>query len=411
YAARFGFDELKPFHGGRQGKAGVRSLDWESRLRMLLDGRPDAKVRIGDLLPDLEDWPCVLPWTRLELHEGGSFGPCCSDYMAVRSGPFDPADPAASWHSDLMRDFRKAMVSGDASPTCRSTCPVLAGGGFKAADIIFRGGPKEAVENAVRLSRGLLEGRVDADWAPLDLAFSVTSFCNYDCLMCDCGQRGTLDDELTQGFYAGLEKWLNLGVEFEVNGGEPLASPVFRAFVRDLALSGRPPSLNLVTNGSYLTPKFLSGLPVIPFRGLVVSLNAADAGTYRDVNRGLSWSRIRRNLDALLDARLAGRFVGGLSWSMVIIRRNLDEIRAFARMAMSDEVDVRYLLPIGNRNEQSIMGVRDTMREAADALFDVALELESGGWARGAGQARSLARFLEDRLAGEALEVHGRTGR
>ena len=40
------------------------------------------------------------------------------------------------------------------------------------------------------------------------LAIYPTSACNYDCLMCDCGRIGTLDDQMTTAWYESIRPWL-----------------------------------------------------------------------------------------------------------------------------------------------------------------------------------------------------------
>jgi MoaA/NifB/PqqE/SkfB family radical SAM enzyme len=396
YARRFGTGELRPFVASGGGGA-----TWEDRARWLLLDRPGVAFRLSELLPAgaLPGVRCVLPWTRLELHEGGTFAPCCADYVVAPAAAPGGADVAALWASPTMAAFRDALRTGEWPRTCRESCPILAGGTALPGDLRLAGGAAAFVENQLATVRGLLAGSGRMDAGPLHVAFSATSHCNYDCLMCDCGERGTLDDQKDDAFYRGLAPLMAAVATLEVNGGEPFASPAFRAFVERLAASDDRRCLTVVTNGSLLTPAWLATLPRLPFAGLVVSLNAATAGTYRDVNRGLPFERVRRNLDELLRLRREGRLAAGLTWSMVVVRRNLAEVVDFARLGLADGAEVRYLLPIGDRNGQSVLADRDAMEIARDALAESAGLLDTAGLRASAAGARACARVIADRLA------------
>lgn len=404
HAARFSTDDLAPFGlppGVDAAPEAPARAPWDSRLWWLLADRPAAAVALREVLPPdaLPDVPCVLPWTRLEIHEGGTHGPCCADYLqAPGRAPTDtPLD--ALWHGPPMRAVRQAMADGRPTRTCRPTCPVLVGGTDLPGDLVLRGGPAATVAVAIARVRDLLAMRAVPEAPPAALCFAATSFCNYDCVMCDCGRRGTLDDQPDDAFFARAAGWAARGVELEVNGGEPLASPRFLAFLDRLAGDGvRPAPVGLVTNGSLLTPDRIDRWAPI-LRGVVVSLNAADAPTYRAINRGAPWAVVRAHLDHLLRTRREGRFTGGLSYSMVVLRANLEQVPAFVELALRDDVDARFLLPQGDRDGQSVMTAPGPATRAADLLEAAAARLDDAGRVRPARAAAALARVLRDRVA------------
>lgn len=405
YAKRFGTGELVPFAPppGSTAAPAVRPSEapWAHKLWWLLRDRPWASVALREVLTPgmLPELACVLPWTRLEIHEGGSHGPCCADYLQAPGR--EPPDTALDilWHGPLMRAVRRAMADGHPTRTCRPTCPVLVGGTDLPSDLVLRGGPEATVRATIDRIADLLAGREAPVAPPAALCFAATSFCNYDCVMCDCGERGTLDDQPDEPFFAQARSWASCGVELEVNGGEPLASPRFRAFLDRLADEGvRPAPVGLVTNGSLLTPGRIDRWAPI-LRGVVVSLNAADADTYRAVNRGVPWTVVRAHLDHLLAARRDGRFLGGLAYSMVLLRANLEQIPAFVELALADDVDARFLLPQGDRNGQSVTTALETAHRTEVLLDAAAARLESAGRPRPAAATAALARILADRIA------------
>ena len=408
YATPTNLAALSPLSLPEDPTATPEAASWEQKVRWLLVGHPGTRVTLKEVLPPelMPRMQCTLPWTRLELHEGGSHGPCCLQY-GTKIGRRDPnADAVTLWNGPTMQKFRRALLGPGHPSTCRTSCPVLVGGQELPQNLQLRGGPARSVENQLQLVRGLIEGRVELDTSPTHICFATTSYCNYDCLMCLCGEIGTLDDEKPASFYASLRPWFDRLLLMEVNGGEPLASPEFRSFLESFDATGYPQlGLGMTTNGSYLTPSFLARQGRLPFDGLTISINAATSETYLAVNRGLSFERIRGHLAALLALRRQGQIKGGLKYSMVILRQNLSEIRAFADQSLRDRVDARFMLEMGNRNGESIMTDRAAMTEAMQALGDVAVRLEAAGRDHSARDARAGMAVLRERLARGILRV------
>lgn len=396
------YDAVDARQGAAPARGGMRRDDpWGERLRELLVDRDDAVVRLGDVLSDdaLPSWPCALPWTRLELNDL-TVGPCCSDYQTRPDATSPGASPASYWNGPTMRAFRRAMAGAPPIATCRTTCPYLRGGAQSPAEVVLFGGPASFVARELELVEDMLAGREVLRGGPLKVSFTTTTYCNYDCLMCTYGELGTLDDELPRAFYDELMDFAPGLRLIEALGGEPLASPVFREFLADFDFA-RHPALRvaLVTNGSYLTPKEQARLRRVPFDNLTISLNAATPETYLAVNRGLSWTRVRENLDALLQRRRDGELRCAITYSMVILRQNLAEVRAFAELARRDGVGYRYLLPNYDRNGQSIFTSREAMTEALAALEAVIAGARALGQDNVVGRLLGEVRVLEHRLA------------
>jgi molybdenum cofactor biosynthesis enzyme MoaA len=392
--------------GPERGPRADGSAPWQVIMRRALTDRPGASVHLSAFFDELPPWPCVLPWTRLELNEGGRFGPCCSEYQASAAGAPPDADPVALWNGPAMRAFRRAMVLDRHPEPCRRSCPVLHAGSDRAGDVVLRGGPQASVEAQVAAVEDILAGREEMRAGPLSLVVSTTSYCNYDCLMCDCGERGTLDDERTDAFWFGVRAMLPGLRLLSANGGEPLASPAFRRFLEGTDFAPYPQlEVALTTNGSYLTARQLERLARVPFGHLTLSLNAATPATYLAVNRGLPWERIRENLDEVVRRRADGSLRASVSYSMVLLRSNVHEVDAFAALAERDGAEVRYLLPHRDRNHESIMTRRDAMESAREALARVAEGLLRRGREREARVVTGSARVLSDRLRRGVLTV------
>jgi hypothetical protein len=407
YAEHFGTEELAPPPGCAVNDGSAPApLGWADRVRLLLTNHPGRLIRLADVVPPAEmpSWPCALPWRRLECTADGSFGPCCPDYLAVHATADRGASPVTLWNHAHMQTIRRTMASGRLE-TCRDSCPVPATGLARPGALTLHGGPPKLVESQIRLAEDMLAGRAEVRTPPLELCLAVTSYCNYDCVMC-CVPRGTLDDQLGEAFWQGLDPWLDTMTLLDANGGEPFASTAFRQFLERTDFAAHPQlRLHATTNGSYFTPRALDHYLRLPFSSLTISLNAATPETYLAVNRGLPWGRIRENLDAILNARREGHLTCPIRYSMVILRSNIREVRAFADLALGDRVGVRYLLPTNNRNDESIMNKPELVREAAAALAEVQPRVAAAGLAFDAQEIAGTLQVLELRLAAGVFEV------
>ncbi len=364
--------------GRHHPRAPVSRGPWQQQARERLVDRRGESVQLRDLVPvaDLPQRACTLPWTYLEVsNEFGNFAPCCFDYP-VETVHAPLGTPITTlWNAPSMQRFREAMVAGDPGRTCRNTCPRWNDGSATLDRLVLHGGSPAMVQAQIETVEAIWAGRTVLDTPPATLHCRPTTYCNYDCVMCSCGETGTLADELPRTFYDAVLE-LTPGLHhLDLSGGEPLASPVLRNLLTTCDFSKYPDLMFfLVTNGSYLTPRLQQALwrPGGPRLSLVVSVNAATAATYRKVHRGLPFSRIRQHLDLLVAARRDGRMQGSLRYSMVLLQSNHHEIEAFADLAVRDGVGFRLMLPQYDRNSESILTCESTMRATLSALQQVA---------------------------------------
>ena len=352
---------------------------WREAIDELGDD-PRRTLALASLLPSdpLAQPACIAPWTRLEYGQADQYGPCCSDFQTAPAR--GSLDPMSRWRAPAMRAFRRALASPGAPSTCRATCPRLIGRSDTLAGLVVRGGPPGFRANQIAVIDAILAGDDDPPATPLEVIFPATSYCNYDCLMCRFGVDGTLADELPDRFYDSLAPLLPGLGRLEALGGEPLASPVLRGVLAGPLWRAHPQlEVALTTNGSYLTPRELDRYRDVHFAHVTISLNAASAEIYAKINRGRPWARIRDHLDALLARRRVVGNPASVTYSLVILRDNLHELRAFAELAEADDVAVRFMLPMLDRNQQSILTDEPSMRAAADALGSIAARLRVRG--------------------------------
>jgi hypothetical protein len=107
---------------------------------------------------------------------------------------------------------------------------------------------------------------------------------------------------------------------------------------------------------------------------------------------------IKKNLAHMVKLRSNGQYQGGLAYSMVLLKANLHELPAFIDWTLDDQVDARVLLPIGNRNNQSILTDPELMTKAISMLNAAAIRLSGFLDERQAKQIQALSDILADRL-------------
>jgi radical SAM protein with 4Fe4S-binding SPASM domain len=110
---------------------------------------------------------------------------------------------------------------------------------------------------------------------------------------------------------------------------EPLLDPKLETRIAEFKAAAAPHQIvELVTNGSALTPARFQRLVESGVDLLTVSLSAATPETYQQVMQGLSWAQIIRNLDAITHADTSRI---NLFLRFIKQRDNLAEHRTFLR--------------------------------------------------------------------------------
>jgi radical SAM protein with 4Fe4S-binding SPASM domain len=110
---------------------------------------------------------------------------------------------------------------------------------------------------------------------------------------------------------------------------EPLLDPKLAARIAEFKAQAQPHQMvELVTNGSALTPMRLTELGEAGLDLLTISVNANSATTYEKVMAGLKWTRLVELLEAL---RQQGSARVNLYLRYVTQRENAHEVRGFVR--------------------------------------------------------------------------------
>lgn len=284
-----------------------------------------------------------MPWTSLEVHVDGAVYQCCNTWTVGERGRLGADTLEGIWNGAGYRAARRAMADAGGDGLCQSICPRLHDGHFAEDRLPRRPGSPAFVANQELLAREIAERRDVLTARPLMLALMPSSYCNYDCIMCDCGRAPRRD--LPATIWHELEGFLPALQTLTLLGGEPLADAGVMRFLREFDRARWPDvCVDLTTNGSLLTEKALGHMTACRFGAVTVSLNAGTPEVYDRVQRGVPFADVLANVDSLVRHRAAhGKF--GVTLSFVVQPANAQDLLAFGAIAHARDLDMR-LLPL-----------------------------------------------------------------
>ncbi len=166
----------------------------------------------------------------------------------------------------------------------------------------------------------------------------VTNRCNLDCRTCIRNgwsePLGEMDEPTFSSILDGLRAFSTPPMVFFGGFGEPLAHPdIVTMVARAKGLGGR---VELITNGTLLTPEISARLIAAGLDMLWVSLDGATPESYADVRLGAALPEVLANLKGFRDARtpdpdryLARPRIGIV---FVVMKRNVADLPAVLRL-------------------------------------------------------------------------------
>jgi MoaA/NifB/PqqE/SkfB family radical SAM enzyme len=310
-----------------------------------LRGRPETRPVPFDVVKRRASPPivCTTPWTTLEVVDpDGKARQCCSAWTAGDRGNVREASLDAVWNGAGYQEARRIM-SGDAlASLCNPICNRLHDRAFAETAFKIVSGTEAFVKNQLVIAEDLAERRQVARGRPLELILCPSTYCNYDCIMCQHGRspRRDLPDRVLDEAEALLPTLRSL----TFLGGEPLANPRTMRFLRDFDVATLPDlRVDLVTNGSLLGERARAMLGRSPFGDVTISLNAGTPEVYERVQRGLRLDEILANVDGLLELRRSHPRWFGITLSFVLQPTAAHTLLDFARIADARGVRIRLM--------------------------------------------------------------------
>ena len=320
---------------------------------------------------------CTYPFTALVLHNGGSYGPCCSANEAVAMGmddkevrlemynPKDKKDfkPYAmsanqAFNSKFMKDIRQQMMEGKRHTACNS-CWRQEDLGIKSKR---QGMNQVYIEPGVGHADGGFEYDIDEmvknpRLRSLDLKFD--NKCNLHCLMCTSGssdmwvpldnkmhkylalQNVTKEDDLdlymddahkwqwTPGefpetLYEEIKRLVPQLQEIQCTGGEPFINSHFIELLKYIIDTGHAEhiSLEVTTNGTKFVTEVMELLT--HFRHIRMLISADGTGsTYDYIRAPYRYDLLKKRLKTLDEYFTSGKIRGWAEISAVAMAYNI----------------------------------------------------------------------------------------
>lgn len=320
---------------------------------------------------------CTYPFTALVLHNGGSYGPCCSANEAVAMGmddkevrlemynPKDKKDfkPYAmsanqAFNSKFMKDIRQQMMEGKRHTAC-SSCWRQEDLGIKSKR---QGMNQVYIEPGVGHADGGFEYDIDEmvknpRLRSLDLKFD--NKCNLHCLMCTSGssdmwvpldnkmhkylalQNVTKEDDLdlymddahkwqwTPGefpetLYEEIKRLVPQLQEIQCTGGEPFINSHFIELLKYIIDTGHAEhiSLEVTTNGTKFVTEVMELLT--HFRHIRMLISADGTGsTYDYIRAPYRYDLLKKRLKTLDEYFTSGKIRGWAEISAVAMAYNI----------------------------------------------------------------------------------------
>lgn len=289
---------------------------------------------------------CVTPWTTMEIVDpDGAVRQCCSTWTEGTRGNVHTASMLEVWNGPGYRAARRLMSGNadDLGSLCNPVCTRLHDHKLAEKHFAIQSGSEAFVKNQLLMAEDIARRAEEVRAKPLYLALCPSTYCNYDCIMCDLGHLPRRD--LPERIWDELPSLLPTLKTLTLLGGEPLANPRTWEFLREMDTTRYPDAtLDLVTNGSLLSEKALDRIRNCALGDVTLSLNAGDAETYVKVQSPtVSFETVLGNLDALMRFRAARPWWFGITLSFVVQSASAHSLVAFAELAHKRNLRVRFM--------------------------------------------------------------------
>ena len=321
---------------------------------------------------------CTYPFSSLVLHNGGTYGPCCSAnemvgtdlhgdeivmkmYDSSDKREFKPYDMTVNeaFHSEFMKDIRQQMVDGKKSTAC-SSCWHDESIGLKSK----RQGMNEFYLDS--RGAGARDGGFDYDVdemvknpqiRSLDLKFD--NKCNLHCLMCSSGSSDMwvpldtkmhkylalqnvteekdldlyIDDshrqrflpaEFPESLFEEIKSLVPQLQEIQCTGGEPFINSHFIELLKYIIDTGHADhiSLEITTNGTKFVTEVMELLTHFRHIRFLISVDGTN-GTYDYIRAPYRYDLLLKRLKTLDEYFVSGKIRGWAEISAVAMSYNI----------------------------------------------------------------------------------------
>lgn len=299
------------------------------------------------------DVVCVTPWTTMEIVDpDGRVRQCCSTWTVGDRGNVVGNTLAAVWNGTGYQEARRIMSGEHLESLCIPLCSRLHDRKFSEKKLKIQDGSEPFVQNQLLMAEEIAERKEVIRSRPLRMAICPSTYCNYNCIMCDHGRSPRR--ELPESIWEELPEFMPTLRSLTLLGGEPLANPLAQRFLRDFDASRWPDaSVDIVTNGSLLSAAVLARMKRCTLGDVTISVNAGTPEVYEKVQRGVPMEQLLQNIDALLEYRAQHPRWFGITLSFVVQPTASHTLIEFGELASKRNLSIR-LMALNPENHEGL---------------------------------------------------------
>jgi molybdenum cofactor biosynthesis enzyme MoaA len=326
-------------------------LSLRERHRAVETPVPEIIVKQRPAAPDVV---CVTPWTTLEIVDpNGKARQCCSTWTVGDRGNVLASSMLDVWNGPGYQAARRSMARADLGGLCLPICSRLHDRKFEERRFQIQSGTETFVKNQLLLAEEIARRSEVIRAMPLRVALCPSTYCNYNCIMCDHGRMPRRD--LPESIWEELPRFLPTVQSLTLLGGEPLSNPHTWQFLRSFDVERYPDaSLDLVTNGSLLTAHALKQIQRCALGDVTISVNAGTSEAYERVQRGtISFEALFANIDALIRFRESRPRWFGITLSFVVQPAASATLIRFGELAHARDLRIR-LMALNPENHEGL---------------------------------------------------------
>lgn len=231
---------------------------------------------------------CQAPFKSMRFEQLGVVKTCCYSQFFLL-GRFPSSSLNDIWFGEQTQSFRKAMQQNDLSRGCDLCLAQIKNGEYNNAK------PKQ-YDNLGETTLGY----------PVVLDFSLHNTCNLECVMC----QGMLSSSIRknrdklpalknsyegENFMQQLDVYLQHARQFVFAGGEPFLIDTYYKIWERIAQLNIKVSIDIVTNGTVLSPKVKRVLELLK-PNISVSIESLQAERYMEIRKNGTLAETMANI-------------------------------------------------------------------------------------------------------------------
>lgn len=317
---------------------------------------------------------CNKPWTSLQIDDHkGNVNTCC--WSKINCGNVNNNSIKEIWNNEHFIYLRQKMAAGDTDAICAKDCPYLLG---ETTEKIIE--PSEEIcRNNWLIQQSEIRNRsLILSSKPIYMRVVPTVACNLTCVMCYQDRHDSV--VLPPNIESQLYEFFPTLQELLVLGGEPLLDAKCINLINSID-SKKLSDLKvaLITNGTLVNQKVEKILLEKNISWILVSVDAASAGTYKKI-RGGKFEKVLEGIRRLKAIREKQKSNWDLIIGFTFMRSNFRETCSFIDLAAYLNVDFAITPIFGDWHNEYFNLDKIDIQDLKDTIIEIQHHLVRKGF-------------------------------